>query len=234
MREISLKELLDAGKIDRIISTRAGGYLGESLEQIIMQKLEDLQCGDLYYEEETVDEECFKVNKTPVCLWSLDSSSEEWLRNKLSDDNMKKEIYVLFGLTDSPSKTHCETTSQDEQNYVNTISTEEQEVIIYPDNYHREYINQNKKSMAFLISELYVAKENIYADEIKEFYKAYFANGREKQLDKVFPLITYSYAELENRGGLKQFLDDMQGTINDIETGVIVAKLVYPYVVSVS
>ena len=107
MKAISLKELLNMGKLDRIISSRAGAYLGETLEQIIMQKLEDLKDGELYYEQEITDGKCTEGGKTPVCLWSLNSSSKEWLRDKLSEDNMKKEIYVVFGLTDSKAKRSC-------------------------------------------------------------------------------------------------------------------------------
>ena len=234
MKAISLKELLDMGKLDRIISSRAGGYLGETLEQIIMQKLEDLKDGELYYEQEITDGKCTEGEKTPVCLWSLDSRSEVWLRDKLSEDNMKKEIYVVFGLTDSKAKSSCETADQDEQNYVKKIILPEHENVIYPENYHKEYINENKKSMAFLVSDLYVAKENIYADEIKKYYKAYFANGNAEPLNRVHSQCTYAYAEIENREGLESFLNEKQDTISDCETGVIIAKLIYPYVASVS
>lgn len=110
----------------------------------------------------------------------------------------------------------------------------EQETVLYPENYHKEYINQNKKSMAFLVSDLYVAKENIYADEIKKYYKAYFANGNAEPLNRVHSQCTYAYAEIENREGLESFLNEKQDTISDCETGVIIAKLIYPYVASVS
>lgn len=110
----------------------------------------------------------------------------------------------------------------------------EQETVLYPETYHKEYINKTKGSMAFLVSDLYVAKENIYADEIKEYYKAYFANGKTEQLNRVCSLCTYAYAEIENREGLESFLNEKQDTISDCETGVIIAKLIYPYVASVS
>ena len=233
VKEISLKDMLAEGKLDRIISTTIGDYLGETLEQIIAQKLKDLSNGELCYEPEITDGKCTEGEKTPVCLWSFRNHTDDWmswLRGKVTKDN--QEIYVVFGLTNSEAKSRCEASSQDKQNYVKKIILPEQE-IAYPESYHKEYINQNSKSTAFLISELYVAKENIDTDDIGKFYKAYFANGTKKQLNEVDHRLT-TYAEIENRKGLEDFLNEKQRTTSDGKTGVVIAKLVYPYVASVS
>lgn len=233
LKEISLKELVDIGKLDRIIYSTAGAYLGEGLEKIIIQKLEDLQCGDLYYLQEADEKKGIEEKKTPVCLWALDSRAQDWLSDKLSKENNNEEIYVIFGLTNSRAKSECENVNLDKQKYVGEICLKGQDPIIYPENYNKEYISQNRNSMAFLISDIFVAKENIDAVDIKKYYKAYFRDAESKQLNDVFNRVTYAYAEIEDVEGLKNYLDENQDTISDKETGVMIAKLIYPYVVSV-
>ena len=230
MNERSLKELLDKGYLDDVVFAGAGGYLGESLKQIVAQKYEDLRCGELYYEPES-PKGIYVGEKKAVCLWALKNYTMNWLRETI-EENMGERILAILGVTESDAKSSCEATTQDKQPYVKSfIVPSEPKAMKYPDAYHIEYISEKGNSMGFVVSGLFVAKENVCVNDLKKYYNAYFKSGKIMPCKKIHSRRPCTYAKLINKEGLNDFLSQKQNTIKDSESGILIAELVYPFVV---
>ena len=225
-----MKKLFDAGFLDQVVFATAGGYLGETLPQIVSQKYDDLQCGDLYYEA-APSKKNYTEGKKSVCLWALKNYTMDWLRETIEKKTDEK-IYVIFGLTESDSKSSCEVATQAEQACVKEfIVPSEEKAIEYPETYHVEYINKKGNSMANLVSGLFVSSENVCAKDLKKYYVGHFQSGKMISCKEIHSRRPCTFAELVNREALNDYLSQKQNTILDSESGVLIAELVYPFVV---
>lgn len=166
INNISLKKLLDDGRLDRIIYTKAGDYLGESLLKILSNKASDLSkgCGFAFDNNNVVEK---------ACLWSLKGNQTKWLRQQLDSDGNHEDKYMILSYTGSKK---CSGKQEVEQ-VVKVVSLDrlkKQKKIDYPQEFKAEIVSGNYNNMAFVVSDLYYVDENITGKDIEGIYLGIF------------------------------------------------------------
>lgn len=235
--EISFQELLRNGKLENFIYTHVGDYLGESITQILNNKIIDLQSGSLGIIKNNISPTlCIKNtdhnSATPVCLWSLSGKQEKWLRSKLNEKFNQEDIYILMHYTGSKSKSF----SNDIPRIVKSLSldrTKKTEIYNYPNDYKPEIINTTGNSMAFLISNFYYLKEDLNCKDITEFtIPIYEGYNNSAPLPNTTNRKPFYLLSINNKKGFQDKLSLMVQESNN-STGMILAKVPYPYIVAV-
>lgn len=237
MEQISLNKLIENNNLESIIYTNAGDYLGESLVQILANKLEDIDKGNIYIDKERnlriSSNNVNSLNDTRVCLWSLAHRQENWLRKKILNDKNYEDIYMIINYTGSKNKSNIEYDKNDERRNVKKISVDrnDKNKIQYPKEYHTEYINSKGSSMAFLISKFYYIQESLNGIDIADCFEAEFENGNKRKISESYKQSPYFFAHLKMKETLLSRIKE--DDVNPNLTGIIVAKIPYPYVVAV-
>lgn len=218
IKSISLKELLEKGQLDTIIYSKIGDYLGESAYQILQNKLMDLN--------ENIKLE-FESKSVHACFWSLAGNQQEWLQTSINERKKENEFYMILSYTGSKNLSGA--TDKTAQFY----SLDQKIYYSYPNKYRPEYIS-SRSSMSFLISELYYCEENITREVIEEAFTAIFKCGKSKKIKDCSRQKPFFLAELRNtdKNNLKKKLEN--AVVDSNKTGLIIAKVVSPFVVAVS
>ncbi|MBQ4282466.1 MAG: hypothetical protein IJB96_00875 [Lachnospira sp.] len=222
IKQVSIKKLLEKNKLDYIIYTKAGDYLGETLYQILFNKFADLQCKYDPFEKQYKD--------TGMCFWSVAGDQQEWISRMLSSKCDKKDVYMLLFYTGSKNLS----TALPKEKKAKTFSLKRKDEYKYeyPDFYVDELLG-NRKNMAFLIADFYYPKEEIVTDMIETAYEGMFESSAPSYICSGYNQKTYYLATIK-ANDKKRLLQIVEGAKEDTnQTRMILARLTYPYVVAI-
>ena len=224
LEEISVKELVEQNHLDRIIYSKAGDYLGETIYEILSNKFADLQEKYNPFEQKEADK--------GMCFWSVAGDQQDWLRSILSSDK-KEDVYILLFYTGSKN---LSAKTADEFNAVSfSLKRKRDKKYPYPTEFVPELVS-NRNNMAFLISDFYYPKEEISTEIIEGAYTAIYeqvySDSRPIHISEGVKQKTFYVGELQN--GDREILINQLKTANcdRNNTRMILAKLQYPYVVA--
>ncbi len=225
IEDISIKDLIDNHKMDRIIYSKAGDYLGETIYEILSNKFSDLQKKYNPIEEQQAE--------TGTCFWAIAGEQQDWLRQVLMKEGKKESVYLFLVYTGSKSLSG--ETAERKAAKAFSLKRKGDKKTKYPCCYVDELIG-DRNNMAFLISDFYSPKEEINSEMIEESYTAIFQNTytnvEPSHISEGDKRKTYYLGELRDVDK-EQLLRQLETVnCNKNQTRMLVARLEYPYVVA--
>ena len=215
--------LMNNSGLNHIIYSRVGDYCGETVYQILKNKIQDLQYNP------NILGKC-----TSSCFWALHSKQEEWIRKKIVENMLEddsEEIYLVLSYTGS-KKQSGESPDEFRINQYALDRNRKTTKYEYPNEFKPAKIAPGS-NIAFLISELYYAEEDITGSIIEEAYSAFFeTTSHTAKINSTCKQKPFYLATLKEKDREKINSKITESDSNSNKTGLIIAKLANPFVVA--
>ena len=233
LKEKSLLEMAEAGVLDKIIVSKIGHYLGQSIETILLTKMYDIYHNKLR-EKGKIDIVCKdKVSRDDgICFWSLKNLPLDYTRDFIEKgvmESSQESFYVIMPYVDSkPPKEFC-VQENDLKNYylLNPHDNEDLETFhlriqdkinqIQADKETDQLSGKDKTLLGILASKYALSKEDLDSLNAKDYpgrnSKMFPEVLNKKSLNVAFLVseLSYSKEDFDDKEFYKYFLSKRGG-----------------------